>query len=86
MKFKLKDKMAIATLVGAIRGQDGFGQGYGLNLKGRGATQTLPGGLCSLAIQIATLVFVLKRTLYMVSREEPRMTQVDQGIDILDKN
>jgi hypothetical protein len=78
--------MVIGTLVRAIRGWDSFGRGYSLNLKGRGATQTLPGGLCSLAIQIATLVFVVKRTLYMVSREEPRMTQVDQGHNLADRD
>ena len=78
--------MAIGKLLGMIRGQDGFGQGYGLNLKGKGATQTLPGGLCSLAIQIATLVFVVKRTLYMINREEPRMTQVDQVNDLADRS
>jgi hypothetical protein len=76
----------ILTLLQAVKSRDGFGQKYSLNLKGRGATQTALGGVCTLTIQIATLVFVVMRTLYMVSREEPRITQVEQGVNLADRN
>jgi hypothetical protein len=76
----------IVSLLHAVKDRDGFGQSYSLNLKGRGSTQTALGGICTLAIQIATLFFVVKRTLYMVSREEPRITQVEQGVNLADRN
>jgi hypothetical protein len=72
----------VPKLFKIVKSYDSFSQAYSLNLRGQGSTQSVLGGFCSFAIGIATLVFVIKRTLYMVSREEPRITQVEQGIEL----
>jgi hypothetical protein len=64
---------------------DAFGQPYSLNLNGQGIYRTKLGGLCSFFIYMAIFGFIVSRSIYMVYREEPRLYEIKQGIDLLAK-
>jgi hypothetical protein len=64
---------------------DAFGQPYTLNLEGRSSYQTKLGGVCSLLIYLAIAGFIVTRTMYMIAREEPRLYEIKQGLDLMAK-
>jgi hypothetical protein len=65
-----------------LRKFDQFGEPYSLNLKGEDKHKTRVGGLCSVVINVLVLAFFVVRVVFMVSREEPRMYQVQQAVNL----
>jgi hypothetical protein len=63
---------------------DAFSAPYNLNLRGSDSFRTRLGGTCSLGIYILVLAFMIQRMLYMVNRNEPRMYQIEQSVDLVE--
>lgn len=63
------------SLIGWVKGKDGFGQPVTVNFKGNDSHQTTFGGLLTIIVKVMTILMTVTKVTELMEMNDPQLTE-----------